>query len=262
MTDPSPSGERLDDASALYGADLARHRAAYRFAESGGGRPVTLDLGCGTGYGAAELAESGRRVVGLDRVAPAARARSGGCRFVQGDLERLPFASASFACVTSFQVIEHLADPHVYLAEIARVLRPDGTLLLSTPNLLQSDRENPYHLHEYEAAELAGVLGAHFASVEMRGVHAVGVAARYHADRLRRIRLITRLDPLRLRRRLPRGLVEWAFARLSIVVRLAARRSGTTEAVRDEHYPIGEASDDCVDLLAVCRGPQPRLLGS
>jgi 2-polyprenyl-3-methyl-5-hydroxy-6-metoxy-1,4-benzoquinol methylase len=256
VTAPHTTGERLDDASALYSADLARHRAAYRFAESlaRGGRAI--DLGCGTGYGTAELAAAGWRVVGMDRVAPAARARGSSARFVRGDLERLPFAARSFDTVTSFQVIEHLADPRTYLEQIARVLAPDGVLLLSTPNLRQSDGENPYHLHEYEAAELAAVLAEHFASVEMRGVHAVGVAARYHEDRLRRIRLITRLDPLRLRRRLPRGLVDWLFARLSIVVRLAARRSGTTPEVRDEHYPMGAADDDCVDLVAVCRGPK------
>jgi SAM-dependent methyltransferase len=256
------TGERLDDASALYGADLARHRAAYRFAAGLAVGAPALDLGCGTGYGAAELAGGGWRVVALDRVAPAARARGSGCRFVRGDLESLPFAAGSFGCVTSFQVVEHLADPHPYLAEIARVLRDDGVLLLSTPNLRQSDRENPYHLHEYESDELAGALARHFGEVEMRGVHAVGPAARYHADRLRRIRLITRLDPLALRRRLPSRLVEWAFARLSVLVRLAARRSGTTEEVRDEHYPVGDGGDECLDLLAVCRRPRRAARGS
>ena len=258
MTDRETTGERLDDASALYSADLARHRAAYRFAESQARGRRAIDLGCGTGYGTAELATAGWHVVGMDRVAPAARARASSAGFVRGDLTKLPFASRSFDTVTSFQVIEHLADPRAYLDEIARVLAPDGMLLLSTPNLRQSDGENPYHLHEYEAAELEAVLARHFASVEMRGVHAVGVAARYHADRLRRIRRITRLDPLRLRRRLPRGLVDWLFARLSIVVRLAARRSGTTPEVRDEHYPIGAADDGCIDLVAVCRGPRSR----
>lgn len=262
MSAPHTTGERLDDASALYSADLARHRAAYRFAASLSRGERAIDLGCGTGYGTAELAAGGWRIVGMDRVAPAARARGSAARFVRGDLERLPFAARSFDTVTSFQVIEHLADPRAYLEQIARVLAPDGVLLLSTPNLRQSDGENPYHLHEYEAAELAAVLAGHFASVEMHGVHAVGVAARYHEDRLRRIRLITRLDPLRLRRRLPRGLVDWLFARLSIVVRLAARRSGTTPEVRDEHYPMGPADDDCIDLVAVCRGPKPRDLAS
>jgi hypothetical protein len=74
--------------------------------------------------------------------------------------------------------------------------------------------------------------------------------------------LITRLDPLALRRRLPSRLVEWAFARLSVLVRLAARRSGTTEEVRDEHYPVGDAGDECLDLLAVCRRPRAAARGS
>jgi SAM-dependent methyltransferase len=256
MTAAPTTGERLDDASALYSADLARHRAAYRYAEPFTRAGLVLDLGCGTGYGTAELAAGGARVIGVDRVAPAPRARGARARFVRADLAGLPFAARRFDAVTSFQVIEHLADPHAYLAQIARVLAPGGVLLLSTPNLRQSDGENPYHLHEYEAAELEAALAAHFTSVEMLGVHAVGVAARYHADRLRRIRLITRLDPLRLRRRLPRSLVDWLFARLSLVVRLAARRSGTTPEVRDEHYPVGAADDDCIDLLAVCRGPR------
>jgi SAM-dependent methyltransferase len=258
MTAPAATGERLDDASALYRADLARHRAAYRFAEAHARPGLAADLGCGTGYGTAELAAAGWRVVGLDRVAPVARVRGSAARFVRGDLERLPLAARGFDVVTSFQVIEHLADPRPYLEQIARILAPEGVLLLSTPNRLQSDGENPYHLHEYEAAELADVLAGHFASVEMCGVHAVGPAARYHADRLRRIRLITRIDPLGFRRRLPRGLVEWLFARLSIVVRLAARRSGAAAAVGDEHYPVGAADEECLDLLAVCRGPKPR----
>ncbi len=256
MTPSAPTGERLDDASALYSADLARHRAAYRFAEGYAGSAPLLDLGCGTGYGTAELAAQAPRVVGLDQVAPAPRVRESGAAFVRGDIEALPFASGCFGLVTSFQVIEHLSDPQRYLGEIARVLAPDGVLLISTPNILQSDRENPYHLHEYEPAELEAALTRHFERVEMRGVQAVGPAAQYHEDRLRRIRRITRLDPLGLRRRLPTGLVEWAFARLSILVRLAARSSGTTEAVGDAHYPVGAADSQCIDLLGVCRGPR------
>jgi SAM-dependent methyltransferase len=250
------TGERLDASHALYAADLARHRAAYAFAKAsvGGGR--VLDLGCGTGYGSAELVQGGARVTGLDRVAPAREPRGSGARFVRGELGGLPFAPASFDFVVSFQVIEHLADPSGYLREIARVLRPAGTLLLSTPNLLTSDRENPYHVHEYAAEELAAALARFFGRVELLGVGAIGPAARFQEERMRRIRRITRLDPLGLRRRLPRGLVEWLFARLSLLVRLGARRGGAVEAVGVEHFPIAAADPGCLDLLAVCRAPR------
>lgn len=264
------TGERLDDASALHRADLARHRAAYRFAAacppSPGVAPAqaairgaelrVLDLGCGTGYGAAELAAAGLQVVGLDRVRPAQRARKAGARFVCGDLERLPFACARFDRIVSFQVVEHLADPSRYLSEMARMLRPGGSALVTTPNRLQSDGENPYHLREYSAEELAELLSRQFERVELRGIRAHGPAARYHAGRLRSIRRITRLDPLGLRRRLPRRIVDPAFAWLSIVVRLGARRQGLLEAVDDDDYRVEAVDPTCIDLLAICSRPR------
>ena len=250
------TGERLDDASALHRADLARHRAAYRFAETFAVSGRVADLGCGTGYGAAALAAAGQRVIALDRVRPADRARAGGARFVCGALERLPFAAGRFDRVTSFQVVEHFADASAYLAEIARILRPDGVALLSTPNRLESDGENPYHLREYSADELADLLACYFEQVEVRGIEAHGPAARYHAQRLNGIRRITRLDPLGLRRRLPRGIVEWAFARLSILVRLGMRRTGALEAVGDDDYRVEPVRPTCIDLLAICGRPR------
>jgi SAM-dependent methyltransferase len=158
-------------------------------------------------------------------------------------------------------VIEHLRDPSDYLGEITRVLRPSGALLLTTPNLLQSERENPYHVHEYAAAELEAALLRWFGRVEMLGVFASGPAAQFQAERLRRIRRITRLDPLGLRRRLPRPLIDWLFARLSLLVRLAARRGGAVETVREEHDPIAGADSACLDLLAVCHEPRPGSAG-
>ncbi|MFO0691571.1 MAG: class I SAM-dependent methyltransferase [Myxococcota bacterium] len=263
------TGERLDDESALYRADRARHLAAYRFARSlfaaeqgaagEGGRPsLVADLGCGTGYGAADLAEAGLRVVGLDRVRAAERARRAGATFLVGDLTRLPVADGALARVVSFQVVEHFADPSPYLSELARTLSPDGVALISTPNRLESDGENPYHLHEYEADELAALLGRHFERVELLGVHAVGPAARHHAARLAQIRRITALDPLGLRRVLPRRLVEWAFARLARVVRIAMRRGGVELALDESDYPVRAVGPTCLDLLAVCRGPRRR----
>ena len=65
-----------------------------------------------------------------------------------GDLERLPIAEARVDRVVRFQVIEHFADARPYLAQLARIMRPDGTALISTPSRLESNGENPFQLRE------------------------------------------------------------------------------------------------------------------
>jgi SAM-dependent methyltransferase len=249
------TGERLHPGSDLFAVDLARHSAAYRFAaELAGGKRV-LDLGCGSGYGTAELAGVSLFVVGVDRVAPDAAARSGLVRYLRADLARLPLLPASFDLVVSLQVIEHLDDPTEYLAAMARLLRPGGAAVLTTPNRLTSDGENPYHLHEYVAEELERLLRGYFMEVEIKGVGATPPVARYLEARLRRIRLLTSLDPLGLRRSLPRPLLEWVFARLAVVLRRSIRRrEGLPEATWKD-FPIGRSEPTCLDILAVCRRP-------
>ena len=249
------TGERLHADDPRFALDLARHRAAYE--EAGRrGRGRVLDLGSGSGHGTALLRGAGLAAVGLDRVAADARHRVPGARFVRGDVTRAPFRSHSFDLVASFQVIEHLEDPSDYLEQLARLLRPGGTALLTTPNRLTSDGVNPYHVHEYLAGELAGVLGRHFSEVEMRGIGASERVRRQLAVRSRRIRWIVRLDPLRLRERLPRAWVEWMFARLALLVRLAARGDEGPAAVETSDFPVGPADASCLDLLAVCRSPR------
>ena len=256
MSDLTFTGERLHAGNPLFGVDLARHRAAYRFAREQAQGNRVLDLGSGSGYGTAELAGAPALLAGLDRVWPDRGARSAETNFVRGDLNALPLASDSFDLVVSFQVIEHLEDPTLYLEAMARLLRPEGLAILTTPNLLTSDRENPYHVHEYTGDELAGVLGQHFDAVEMRGVGMSEPASRYHQARLERIRRIVRIDPLRLRHRLPQGLVEWLFAQFALVVRRGISKDEGLPDVDWRDFPIGAADAECVDLLALCRKPR------
>ena len=249
------TGERLHDDLALFSLDLARHRAAYEFArERAAGRRV-LDLGCGSGSGAALLAAGAARVVGIDRVPPDPDNRHTGAAFCVADLAALPLRAHSFDVVVSFQVIEHLRDPAPYLRAIAELLAPHGTALLSTPNRQLSDGVNPYHVREYLGGELGDLLARHFAEVEMFGVGTSEPVRDHLAARSRRIRAVMRLDPLRLRDRLPRAWVETLFAWGARLVRRAgARAEGTPDATwRD--FPVGPADDaTSLDWLAVCRG--------
>ena len=252
----------------LFAVDLARHRAAYRHAaETWRTRVVPeqepgrlLDLGCGAGYGTALLADSlvdlDTLVLGYDRALPDRASRGGGARFVCGEVEALPFAAASCDLVASFQVIEHLENPESYLREVARVLSPDGLLMLTTPNRETSDGLNPYHLHEYLAEELERLLSRTFAIVRMQGVGRSGRVAPYVDARRRSLARIERLDVLRLRQRLPRPLRLWLFARAAILMRLALRRRGTLVEAGVEDFPIVPIGPTTLDLLAVCARPR------
>ncbi len=246
------TGERLHTGSELFDVDLARHLAAYRYAaatfEVGNG----LDLGSGSGYGTAELAGVATRVQGVDRVAPDPVHRKSGCGFVRADLTALPFVDGSFDWAVSFQVIEHVEDPASYLDALARLLSPGSMALITTPNRLMSDGTNPFHVHEYTAAELEGLVAEHFASVKMLGVGATQAVLEFHRARMRRVERMLRVDVLGLRKRLPRPLIEWAYGRLAIVVRVRTRSHDGLPDVSWRDFPIGPPSDDCLDLLAVC----------
>jgi len=100
-------------------------------------RLLLLDAGCGTGFNLVALARFGP-TLGIDLSEDAiAFCRERGVRAVRGSVLRLPFADAAFDVVTSFDVIYHdwVGDDRAAVAEMARVLRPGGALLVRVPAL-------------------------------------------------------------------------------------------------------------------------------
>ena len=92
-----------------------------------------LDAGCGQGALATELTEAGFRVTASD-IDPATY--QGTAAFRKADLnEKLPFKDKSFQYLTCVEVIEHLESPWQLIREFARVLKPNGLLVLTTPNI-------------------------------------------------------------------------------------------------------------------------------
>lgn len=254
MSQVTFTGERLHAGSSLFGVDLARHRSPYVYAMEFAQTGRVLDLGCGSGYGTAELADSLPRIVGLDRIQPDSKNQRENIDWVRADLRGNPLVSAQFQLIVSFQVIEHLEDPHVYLESISRLLAPGGTALITTPNLLTSDKINPFHVHEYEADELAALLAPYFDTVEMKGVGVSSNVAPYFEERLERINKIMRIDPLGLHKMLPEGLVTWLFAKGALLVRRGIQDGeGGMPDARLEDFPIGATDPGDIDLLAVCR---------
>lgn len=103
--------------------------------ESGLDGPV-LDVGCGGGLFLRMLKDAGFAVAGLDAAPEAAGICWGrnGVPAVCGNLEQTPLAAGSCAVVTMFHVLEHVPAPRAYLAAAHELLRPDGRLIVQTPN--------------------------------------------------------------------------------------------------------------------------------
>jgi SAM-dependent methyltransferase len=122
-----------------------------------------LDAGCGTGNNLRHLARHGR-AVGVDLSDEALRfCRTRGVAAAKASLLSLPFPDASFDCVTSFDVLYHqwIADDRAAVAELARVLRPGGVILVRVPALraLWGAHDEAVHSrHRYTRGEVRALL--------------------------------------------------------------------------------------------------------
>lgn len=95
-----------------------------------------LDAGCGTGWFSAEAVKRGAVVTSLDLGEKLLEQVAKKCKSkrVVGSILNLPFKAGSFDYVISSEVIEHTVNPKKALKEFYRVLKPKGTLVVSTPN--------------------------------------------------------------------------------------------------------------------------------
>ncbi len=149
------------------------HVARYRFAKEFVRGKRVLDIACGEGYGAAGLARAGARsVVGIDvsaDVCDHAR-RKYGLDARAGDAQAIPLPDRSIDVIVSFETIEHVDQPVVFLGECARVLVPDGMLIVSTPNrpvYSGEGRRNPFHRLEFDEREFFELLHSLFKAVRL-----------------------------------------------------------------------------------------------
>ncbi|CAH1903875.1 Methyltransf_11 domain-containing protein [Candidatus Nitrotoga sp. HW29] len=167
---PSFTGERfLPECS---GEIWYEHWHRYALARQLSSHCTVLDVACGEGYGAAMVAETAYKVVGVDLSADVIQHAKNNyghhpnLQFVIASCERLPFSDASFDFAISFETIEHIETQKEFISELTRVLRPDGVLILSSPNKrLYSDAHdyhNEFHVRELYRNELEELLHVAF----------------------------------------------------------------------------------------------------
>ena len=221
---------------------LAFHAAGYREIRDRLGAGTVLDVGCGVGVETAKLAASTRTVLGIDYSADTAvdAARvlgANGLRFAAMDGAKLGIGDRAVDWVCSSHIIEHFVAPEQHVAELARVCAPGGRTFVITPNR-PADFENPFHVYLFEAVELASMLRLFFHDVEVLGLEG---SPDLHVDFARRRasgERLLRLDPLHIRRRVPRSWYVWGYTHvLPIVYRaLGSSTTGIGSGIDDSHF--------------------------
>src|SRR5690606_15356990 len=160
------------------------------------GRRV-LEAGCGTGLLLSRIERVASQAVGVDLSrGMLARARDRGLTVVQGSITALPFADASFDTVCSFKVLAHVPDIDRALAELARVTRPGGHLVLEFYNRFSlrylaraaagarrigaAHKESDIPTRWDTPREIVRRLPPELSAIEVRGVRVVTPAAAVH----------------------------------------------------------------------------------
>lgn len=226
---------------------LALHLARYEFARRFCAGRVVLDMACGVGYGARHLAGTATRVIAGDIDLAAARRASRDysaphLSYLITDCGAIALAGRIFDVVCSFETIEHLPDAESYLAEVVRLLKPNGIFVVSTPNARKTTTQpdNPFHRQEWSAADFSALLTRYFDQVTLHG----------QVRREPRIAsLIKRVDVFKLRARV---VPIW-------LTRKAAGAVGTrtvADLVLDDVAIVEGELRHATEIVAVGRGPR------
>ena len=163
------TGERF--VPQVHGNIELEHMHRYLMAcDLAAGKDV-LDIACGEGYGTEIIARSANRVYGVDISSEAishaeAKYLTDNIQFMIGSCDAIPLPDQSVDLVVSFETIEHHDKHQEMMLEIKRVLRPDGVVIISSPDKqtysIEPNYQNPYHIKELYADEFKELLASHF----------------------------------------------------------------------------------------------------
>ena len=245
------TGERIVTPHGGFNASWQRHLACYALIAPLLPRGSVVDVGCGTGHARHHLEP--RRSIGIDYDHDALLGQ--GRPTLRADMRALPVRSGGTDAVACIHAIEHVPDPQRAVAEMARAVRPGGTVVFVTPNRLTFGRADevidPYHYIEFDSDQLAALCAPYFPKVESYGVFGSARYADYWEGERRKMNTTLRVDPLRLRRFIPRRgrqvLYDWALSK--------ARRPGDSPAAAftiDDFVLRADNLAAAHDVVAVC----------
>ncbi|MDP9132684.1 MAG: class I SAM-dependent methyltransferase [Nitrospirota bacterium] len=176
----------------MQGTIALEHLHRYAMAKDFAAGKIVLDIACGEGYGSAVLAGVAARVYGVD-IAPDAIAHAKtkyqrpNMEFLTGRCADIPLADGNVDLVVSFETIEHHTEHEEMFAEIKRVLRPGGLMIMSSPDKLEyterANHANAFHVKELYAEEFQQLVERYFTHVAILGQRVLYASAILLSDR-------------------------------------------------------------------------------
>lgn len=169
MRENRNTGERLE--TNFFNKTTIEHLHRYAFAIEFTKDKIVLDIACGEGYGSNLLSSNASFVYGVDidkeTIALAKQKYvKPNLQFSEGSTSKIPLENSSIDLVVSFETIEHHSEHEQMMLEIKRVLKPDGMLIISTPDKKyysdERNYKNPFHVKELYEHEFKTILDNHF----------------------------------------------------------------------------------------------------
>lgn len=177
----SDTGERILPArEGEISIVFSRHRFAYEYVQQFVENKTIIDVGCGTGYGCKILAEKADLVFGIDHDKEAvnyckSNYAAPNIQYFEMDANSFEFGR-QFDIAVSFQVIEHMHNLDKFVEQLKRVVKRDGMVFISTPNVRQPQKDkedkeaNPFHFNEMNYTQFQKLISEKFSSFEILGV--------------------------------------------------------------------------------------------
>lgn len=168
------TGERLE--TFVNNKNTVDHLHRYAIAKQYTLDKVVLDIACGEGYGTNLMSENAKFVYGVDidsETITNAQIKyvKSNLSFQTGSADNIPIQDASIDVVVSYETIEHHDKHDEMMLEIRRVLKPNGVLIISTPDkLFYTDKRNyinEFHVKELYKNEFFDLIGTKFTNIQI-----------------------------------------------------------------------------------------------
>ncbi|HVS90639.1 MAG TPA: class I SAM-dependent methyltransferase [Mucilaginibacter sp.] len=159
------TGERLE--TFVFNETTIEHLHRYALVMPFAEDKVVLDIACGEGYGSKLIASKAREVIGVDIDGETIKTaqskyKASNLSYKQGSADKMPIPDSSVDLVASFETIEHHDKHDEMMQEVKRVLKPGGSLIISSPEKTGEVSFNEFHVKELTFNEFKGLISKYF----------------------------------------------------------------------------------------------------